>query len=257
MLSRLPKSGYRTRLPRQKAIADARNAEREVVNASEQLKRELEWLHGDTDDSLLSKRLATPLDRWIRFAERIEQVLTNAEAAGTLAILEEHNKKNNQDNLFLLSPYLFCVIKTVEDRWDHLAKMPVLDRPFAEVRDHFYEASTKCKELADLLRRGPALFVALAEHREGWEEVLESMGSSFFQSPDKSPRTMTFDDLLDNAASSYARLARTVTRAKHNRRPAQKIAEAKNEELRSLIGREIESIFRLFLGRPTMRTWQL
>jgi hypothetical protein len=229
-----------------------------LADTSDQRKKELEWLSGDTEASLLSKKLR-PTARLIDIAKRLKRIIKNHALDATLDLLDEHNRdqeriKNEEQSRnkssLLLSPYLFHVMKTVEDRWDVFAKMPALDRPAGEVRDHFDEASTKCKELADLLRRGPALFVALAEHRDGWEEVFESLGSSFLQSPDKSPAIVTFDRLLDHAASSHARLARRVARAKHHRRPAKKKAEAKNEELRSLIAREIEGIFRSFLGKP-------
>jgi hypothetical protein len=247
--------GARSRAPHPVAapnpVADSPDVERQIhlADASDQLASELKYIRGESDASMLSQRLRTPT-RWLSFAERVERILENPELAGTLAILGAYNKNPNQFGPLLLSERLFHLIKKVEDRSDVLAKMPALDRPAAQVRAHFGEASIKCKELADLLRQGPLPFVAIGEHREGWQDGFESMGFPFLQCPDNSSGIVTFDHLLDSASSSYARLACRIPRAKQHRRPAKKKSKAKKEELRSLASQEISELFRLFVGSP-------
>src|SRR5215813_4939770 len=97
-----------------------------MVGASSQLAAEIEWL------KLLVKYSNSA--QWISVVHQVEKALQCAELAKFLTVLEKHN--STRKTPFLLGPHLFQVIGSVEDRGTIRTKLPVLNRPPAEVRAH-------------------------------------------------------------------------------------------------------------------------
>jgi hypothetical protein len=101
-----------------------------MAGGSSQLASEIEWLR---EWKLLAERSSRrPPERWNSIVHQVEKILHRPELAKFLTVLERHN--GDRKTPFLLGPYLFQVIGSVEDRRAFRAKMPVLNRPPAEVR---------------------------------------------------------------------------------------------------------------------------
>jgi hypothetical protein len=167
-------------------------------DASSQLNEELKWLRGP--------RLHHQ-EGWTKIVERVETVVKSPELSSFLTILQDHNSSRRstcrrRSSPFLLAPYLFHIIHALEERWqpERRKRWPALDRPPAELRAHFQEASAKAKALASLLRKAPQPTVRLAPGDN-------SIGPPFsvfapIQSPSELATTVTLDCLLDEAATA-------------------------------------------------------
>jgi hypothetical protein len=102
--------------------------------------------------------------------ERVRAILSDARLVPFLRIIEQHNSQPREipgrrlprkDHL-LLVPHLFQALASVRARNELRQKLPVLDQPAAEVREHLQNVVTRCKALAELIRKGPQPHVALA-----------------------------------------------------------------------------------------------
>jgi hypothetical protein len=215
-------------------------------DASNQLAKEIEWLRA----SMLAPAPQLPSARasWTRIADRVENVLRASTLGELLGILEQHNR--NKKNPFLLGPYVFQTIASVEARTVKRKEMLALDRPPAKVRAHFKDASAKSKELAVLLRKGPQPHVALAGRRHKWDALSLVLSCQMLQGPGKSATIVSLDRLLDSAAASLSSVAESITRAKQHRRPAKGASEARSEELRSRATSILAEAFLKKLDRP-------
>jgi hypothetical protein len=104
-------------------------------------------------------------------AKRVEDVLRYPDLVPFLYILERHNhipkiipgrRLPAPGPHFLLGPHVFQVLMSAESRRALRAKLPAFDQPAAEVRAHLQTVSTRCRRLANLIRKGPQPHVALA-----------------------------------------------------------------------------------------------
>jgi hypothetical protein len=118
--------------------------------AGGQLSAELQWLRGETEGSFLAVQAP---ERWLRSAKRAKEIVQKPELADFLNLLEWHNADARRP--FLLGPYLVQVFLSSDERSETLERMPFLDQPRAAIRDDLRERAAKCKELAELLRKGP------------------------------------------------------------------------------------------------------
>jgi hypothetical protein len=221
-----------------------------MADTSKQLALEIRWLH---DEMLRSEQL----EYRARIAKRVEKVLQDTKIAKFLTVLERHNKeqhnkrqKNKLRNKspFLLGPYLFHVFASVEERGALRAKMPVLDRHTAEVRAHLQHISSKCKALADMLRKEPQPLVALAARSYRWDAPTLLIPLPTIQSPSRSATIKSLDWVLNSAATSFDSAARTIRRAKRHRQSAKK--SSGNPEIRRLTASVLVKAFRKGLECP-------
>ena len=168
-----------------------------------------------------------------------------------LRILEQHN--NEQDNKkgrernkspFLLGPYLFQAIYSVEQKKTAIKGMPVLMRRPAELRAHFHEASAKARALARLLRKGPQPSVALAAHDEAREAVTPFQPFPTVQSPHRSETVKPLAELLDTAAASLDSMPEKILSAQ------QRAKSGARFELQRLAASTLVRRFRKELNRP-------
>ena len=83
-----------------------------------QLAAEQRWLRGEMPRSLLAPRY-NPSPQQIDAAKQTEKVLARRELASVLRMLEQHNRQRmleRHKTPFLLGPYLFQIIISVEQR---------------------------------------------------------------------------------------------------------------------------------------------
>jgi hypothetical protein len=225
---------------------------------------ESRWLRGEMPGSYLAPGgNGIPSERMIQIAERAVEVLQRPELSECLSMLEQYNtaqqrkqkkEKKRKRSPFLLGVYLFQVFDSIEGRESTLVRMPALDRPAAELRKRYQEASAKSKVLARLLRKLPQPHIALAALRG--KRVAQRLLTPFsiIQSPNKSATTVSLAWLLDRAAASLNALAlEKIPRAKQNRSPAKRASEAKQRELRSLAADVLVRAFHDKLGQPYHR----
>jgi hypothetical protein len=111
----------------------------------------------------------SPIER--EFVARVRGILGRPELVRVLGVVGQHNctpkiipgrRGITLGQPFLLSPYLWHVLTTVEQRCQRRAKLPALDQPPAQVQAHLQDVAAKCRALADLIRKGPQPHVALA-----------------------------------------------------------------------------------------------
>jgi hypothetical protein len=247
-------------------------------DASSQLNEELKWLRGEPGSdkpasSMLDPRLH-PQEGWTEIVERVETVVKNPELSSFLTILQDHNSRKpdtpasrspvrkrrelfwrsrrstcrRRRSPFLLSPYLFHIIHSVEARCETSAQWPALDRPPAKIRAHFQEASAKAKALASLLRKGPQPTVRLARSTQS-KRPLPFLVFAPLERQDDLPPTIPLDRLLDDAATACGLMADNIERAKQHRRPGEKASVAKQIELRSHAAIVLTERFREQLGQ--------
>src|SRR5262249_24603845 len=154
----------------------------EMGRAPTQLDAELEYFRRIRDSTGHKRPLHTQ-----ETIDRVEKLLQSPELANVLLWLEKQNKrlmsqprlsleerrqgKQNPKTQFLLGPYLYRAIGSVNDREFGRARMPILKRPPAEVRGHYQKASAKSKVLAKMVREGPQPRVALDAQKQDWELV--------------------------------------------------------------------------------------
>ena len=222
-----------------------------MAGACNQLAAEMRWLRGEISPGIAAAlRTRSPPDRCTCIARQVEGLLQRSELAEFLAVLKQHNEARRTP--FLLGPYLFQVISSIEGLRAAHAKMPALDQPAAEVRDHLLEASIKSKDLAARLRKGPQPSVVLARHSEAWDALglIESL--STIQSSSERENVLPLDQLLEKAADLLETAANKIPRAKQHRRPS-KSARAGNSELRSRAARVLVDAFRSRLGHAYHR----
>jgi hypothetical protein len=227
-----------------------------TLHAFQQLSTEKAWLSGELPGSIFAShgnRRPAPLS--IDIAKKIEKVLESCELAPVLRVLERHN--NEQDNEkgrkrrpFLLAPYLFQAINSIEQRKTTLKRMPVLGRRPGETRTHFHEASAKARALARRVRKGPQPLIALAAHDDAREAVTLFQPFPIIQSPDRSETTVTLDWVLDRTADSLDSVAKKIASAGQHRKRAANANSHTQSELRRLAADLLVTAFRRELGYP-------
>lgn len=197
--------------------------------------------------------------QWLRrhprteIADRVESALAHPDLAIFIGNLEKHNRalaadrqRRRNRSPFLLGPYLFHIIHSVQAREFTRAEMPVLNCPAAEVRSHFKEVSAKAKALAALLRRGPQPTVVLsAPDKVGRAAALFQMFPAL-QSTSRSKAHVLLQHILDDASKLFDSAARKIGRAKQHRR----LTYNANAELRARTVSVLVRTFREKLGRP-------
>ena len=214
-----------------------------MAGGSSQLAAEIEWLR---QWKLLAERSSRrPPERWNSIVHQVEKVLHRPELAKFLTVLERHN--STRKTRFLLGPHLFQVIGSVEDRRAFRAKMPVMNRPPAEVRAHFQEGSAKSKALARLLRKGPQPGVALAARNQDWEAF--KAFAPLIQSSKDCAENVPLAQLLDRAAASLDSMAHQISRAKSHRQPVKNASAPTQQEMRSRAS-FLAEVFRRALNHP-------
>jgi hypothetical protein len=218
-----------------------------MAGAFDQLAQEIRWLRGEIPSSLLAPvGNRGPSPQLTRIAQQVEKLLRGKELKKFLVVLGRHNKDRRAP--FLLAPHLFHVIRSVEERRAARARMPALDKPAAEVRDHLKEVSAKSKDLATRLRMGLQPRVVLAPRRRYWNALELMDGFSAIQSSSKRRNVMPLDQVLEDAAALLDKAAKKITRAKQHRRPSKSTRVAESEELRLRAASVLVHAFRDRLG---------
>jgi hypothetical protein len=127
-----------------------------------QLAAEQVWLRGETPRSFLAPRY-NPSPQQIDAAKQVEKVLARRELASVLRLLEQHNRQRvleRHKTPFLLGPYLFQIIISLEQRRSVHKQYPLLAHSPRKVRAHFREVAAHARALARALREGPQPSVA-------------------------------------------------------------------------------------------------
>jgi predicted component of type VI protein secretion system len=172
--------------------------------------------------------------------------------APLLRIVEQHNREPRempgrrlpQKDNFLLGPHIFQVLVSLESRSEVRQRLPVLDQPAAEVRNHLQKVAADCKALAELMRKGPQPHVALAGETRAkealkvfapWTELFEADGSE--------RQVIAFAGLLERGADWFDGLADHVPRASQNRHIG-------NGALRVRAAEFLPGVFRRRLDQP-------
>ena len=122
-----------------------------------QLAAEQCWLRGEMPRSLLARRY-NPSPQQIDAAKQTEKVLARRELASVLRMLEQHNRQRvleRHKTPFLLAPYLFQIIISVEQRRSVRKQYPLLAQSPRKVHAHFRKVAAQARALARLLREGP------------------------------------------------------------------------------------------------------
>lgn len=211
------------------------------ANASSQLAVEEEWL-----SSLACRtRLASG---WKDIVQRIRDVIARPELQNVLEALATHNQ--NRSTPFLLAPYLFNIVLSLEMRNDNLRRMPALGRRPAELRSHFQVASAKAKALARLVRKAHQPHIVLCAHDDSREVFKLFQPCPIIQAPSQSETTVPLDWLLDAAAASFDSAAKKIPHTHHHRKAQQTLTNADRSQLRRLAARRLVSEFRRNLGSP-------
>jgi hypothetical protein len=223
-------------------------------DALKQLALEAAYLNGEMARSVFAP-LGNwrPPKQWTDTAQTIQRILSSEKLGKLLTIIQIQNRarsceasenRGGKPAPFLLAPHLFQIVRSVEDRSVILTNMPVLDRPPAEVREHFRDAALKADQLAQLLRKGPHSHVALAARSEATGALIMPL----IESSDERARIISLAELLDRAAVSLRSVS--ISRAGPRRRPAEKKRQAEQEELRHWAAIRLVSLFREKLGHP-------
>jgi hypothetical protein len=212
-----------------------------MAGTCDQLAAEKRWLRAEISPRIAALRTRSPPDQWTSIAQQVEELLQRPELAKLLAVLKQQNEGLNAP--FLLGPYLFQVVSSIEERRDAQAKMPAIGRSAAEVREHLLMASAKSRDLAACLRKGPQPVVVLAPHSDCWDAIA-LFDFPAIQGPSEFAAPVPLDQLLDKVAASLESMARKIPRAKQHRRPS------KNEALRSRTATVLVNVFRERLGHP-------
>jgi hypothetical protein len=119
-----------------------------------QLAAEQGWLRGETPRSFLAPRY-NPSTQQLDVAKQAEKVLARRELASVLRTLEQHNRKRvleQHKTPFLLGPYLFQIIISVEQRKSEHKQRPLLALSPSKVHTHFRKVSAKARALARMVR---------------------------------------------------------------------------------------------------------
>jgi hypothetical protein len=116
-----------------------------------QLAAEQRWLHGETPRSFLAPRY-NPSPQQIDAAKQAEKVLARRELGSVLRMLEQHNRQRATP--FLLAPYLFQIIISVEQRKSVREQCPLLAQSPRKVHAHFRKVAAHARAFARLLREG-------------------------------------------------------------------------------------------------------
>ena len=122
-----------------------------------QLAAEQCWLRGEMPRSLLARRY-NPSPQQIDAAKQTEKVLARRELASVLRMLEQHNRQRvleRHKTPFLLAPYLFQIIISVEQRRSVRKQYPLLAQSPRKVHAHFRKVAAQARVLARLIRKGP------------------------------------------------------------------------------------------------------
>ena len=181
---------------------------------SAQLAVEAEWLTGRLPGSFLRTPLGpSPADKVI--VERIQGFLSDPRLVPFLRIVEQHNNRPRREPgrrtpskpCFLLGPYLLRVLDSVRQTNEMRQRLPVLNLPAAETRDHLQNVATKCKNLAGLIRKGPQPYVALAGATRANEALMVfAPWTELFEASDASERQIVaFTELMERATAGLAR----------------------------------------------------
>ena len=232
-----------------------------MCDASHQLARETQWLRGEIPASMLALRKdkrsqLTSIDR------KIEEVLQKPQLRKFLALLDRHNKdveKHNKDlgrydrdqrrATFLLAPYLFHAVSSVDARLAAVLKMPAIDQPTAEVRKHFQDASTKSKVLAQLLRKAPQPHFALSARNDLSDAIALFSTLPTLTAESEADTIEPLDRVLERAAELLEHMAQKISRARQHRWQGRKASEARQLQLRSQVA-NLAGVFRKQLGHP-------
>jgi len=217
-----------------------------------QLPTEKAWVRGELPGSFLTSHGNRRSARLrIDIAKKIEKVLDSCELMPVLRVLEKHNNQQNskkgcgrRKSPFLLGPYLFHVMNSVELQKVIRETTPLLAQSPAKVRVHFKGASAKTKALARLVRKGPRPLIALAARVR---KVIEPF--PIIRSPNRSATAVPLDWLLDNVAISLESIAEKTLQRQH-RKLAQSARMAEQLELRRLAISVLCDAFRKEFNQP-------
>ena len=226
--------------------------------AERQLAAETEWLVKAARTEWVARTDGAgfdPVPALVRaeLETRMKEILRHPELGPLLGIIEQHNSQPRelpgrrlpQKDNFLLGPHLFQVLVSVQSRNEVHQRLPVLDQPAAEVRNHLQKVATDCKALAALILKGPQPGIALAGSIgrneflrvfAAWAEVFEATDGLKYQE-------VMFADLLKRGADWFDGLAKHVPRAPQNRHTG-------NDALRARAAEFLPGVFRKRLGHP-------
>ncbi len=226
--------------------------------AQRQLAAEIEWLARAARTEWVARNDGVGFDAVpalvpSELEARIKEILYCPKLASLLNIIRKHNsqlrevpgRRLPQRDNFLLGPHLFQVLISVQNRNEMRQRLPLLDQPAAEVRNHLKKVAKDCEALAALIRIGPQPGIALAgsigrnEYLRVsgvWAEVFEAADGLKYQE-------IMFADLLKRAAGWFDALVDRVPRAKQNRHTG-------NGALRVRAAEFLPGVFRKRLGHP-------
>jgi len=230
----------------------SRGRGRTESSATTQLAAEIEWLEGRYLPDWALSMLPEPSPAERDIIERLRGILNDPRLVPVLRILEKHNscprwepgRRTPTNARFRLGPHLRQVLTSVQGRGEMRQRLPVLDQPAAEVREHLQDVSAGCKRLAELIRKGPQPHVALAGETSTNEVLKIFLPTEVFEALDGSDRqVVAFAELLDKAAGWFEALAGHVPRAKENRHTGK-------GALRMRAAGFLVDVFKRTLGRP-------
>jgi hypothetical protein len=228
------------------------------VAAERQRAAEIEWLVKAARTEWVARSDGAgfdPVPALVRpeLETQIKEILYRPELVPLLRIIERHNSQSREipgrrlprKDHFLLGPHLRGVLMSVKARNEQRQRLPVLDRPAAEVRDHLREVSASCKDMAELIRTGPQPHVALASKTSANEavKVLAPLTELFEASDGLERQVVAFAELMDRAASWFEALSGRVQRAKENRHTCKGALRMRASEF-------LVDVFKRSLGRP-------
>jgi hypothetical protein len=203
------------------------------AGAERQLAAEIEWLDKAARIEWVASGDGTgfnPVPALVQpeLRSRIKEILYRPELVRLLRIIEKHNSEPRevpdrrlpQKDNFLLGPHLFQALASVESQRELRQRLPMLNQPAAEVRNHLRKVAADCKALAVLVRRGPQPHVALAAGTSANEALrVFAPWTELFEAADDTERQIVaFSDLIGRAASWFDALAGHIPpRATQNR----------------------------------------
>jgi hypothetical protein len=220
---------------------------------AEQLAAENDWLAGRHLPESFRAMLPAPSQAEQEIDECVRAILSDAKLGRFLRVIERHNSQPRempgrrlpQRDHFLLGPHLRQVLMSAQARDELRRRLPVLNQPAAEVRDHLQKVAADCKSLADLIRKGPEPGIALAGSigRNDFLRVFGVWAEVFEASDGLKYEEVCLADLLERAARWFDVLKDRVPRAKQNRHTG-------NGALRVRAAEFLPGVFRKRLGQP-------
>ena len=179
----------------------------------------------------------------------LRRLPSDYELAPFLVKLAEHHENKKPRQRFLVAPFIFHAVHSIEAQADTRRVFPVLDQPASEVRAHFKTAARRSRKLAASLRKAPQPHVVLGTRSSKFVPFFLA-SPPIIRSSKKSQTTVTLDRLLDEAAAALDQLMKRTVRSTANRNLGRKAVESKQKALRARLVNILVEKFRSELCHP-------